>query len=61
MREVTGPGYANFYDDKDTCLFSVPCSTPKAAAKLADRLFLQDDHITDWSYTEEPMGKVGEV
>ena len=50
-------GYANFYHG-DRCLFSIRCSTERAAEKLSVGVYQEHEEVDDWTYTDEPMGNV---
>lgn len=47
--------FANFYDKKCNCLFSVEIDTEKQGEKLADRVYQAYPKVADWTITEKAI------
>lgn len=49
--------YANFYDKRDICIFSVEVNGEKQAEDLADKVYSSNHLVADWTYTDKPMSR----
>lgn len=50
--------YANFYDKKNKCLFSVEVNSEHQATHLADKIYASNKKVTDWTITDKPIGRL---
>lgn len=49
--------FANFYNKKDECLFSVEVTGEKQAEDLADKFYARNKKIADWTLTNKAISK----
>jgi hypothetical protein len=49
--------YANFYDKKDKCLFSVKIDSESDGYKRATHAYARNSKVVDWTITEKAMSK----
>ena len=49
--------YANFYDKKNRCLYSVRIKTKSEGYRRADYEYANNGSVADWTITEKAMGK----